>query len=108
MKRVGVAPCLESSNVMQLHKIAQEALTNAIKHGKASQMSIRLVTETTQLVLTIENNGVPFPDLQGRSTGMGLRIMTYRASLIGASLDVKANGLQGTLVTCTLPLDSRN
>jgi signal transduction histidine kinase len=105
---VGEAPRLESGNVMQLYKIAQEALTNAIKHGKASDMSIRLTTETTQLVLTVENNGVPFPDLKGRSTGMGLRIMTYRASLIGASLEVKANGLQGTLVTCTLPLDSRN
>jgi nitrate/nitrite-specific signal transduction histidine kinase len=59
-------------------------------------------------VLTVENNGRPFPDLTAHATGLGLKIMNYRASLIGASLEVKGLGSKGTLVTCTIPADGRN
>jgi len=103
----GVVPPLDSSVVMQLYKMAQESLTNAIKHGKATKVEIGLTVDRASLVLTIASNGVPFPDLQGRSTGMGLRIMNYRASLIGAELDIKAGGSDGTLVTCRLPLEAK-
>jgi signal transduction histidine kinase len=103
----GEVPVLDSAMVMQLYKIAQEALTNAIKHGKAKVVRLGLNALPQELKLTIANDGVPFPDLQGRSTGMGLRIMNYRASLIGASLEVKANGTEGALVTCHVPLDPR-
>jgi PAS domain S-box-containing protein len=106
-KHRGAVPSLDSSTVMQLYKIAQESLTNAIKHGKANRVEIALNVERTGLVLTIANNGVPFPDMHGRSTGMGLRIMNYRASLIGGELDIKATGSDGTLVTCRLPLDPK-
>lgn len=103
----GSVPTMDPHVVMQLYKIAQEALTNAIKHGKSNSVAISFAAEPQNLVLTIENNGLPFPDLQGRSTGMGLRIMNYRASLIGGSLDVRANGSQGTQVTCSVPLDAK-
>jgi signal transduction histidine kinase len=103
----GVVPELESTMVMQLYKIAQEALTNAIKHGKANRVSLKLRGEPNLVSLTIQNNGVPFPDLQVRSTGMGLRIMNYRASLIGGSLSIKASGSEGAVVTCRVPLDSK-
>ena len=92
---------------MQLYKIAQEALTNAIKHGKAKRVMIGLTASPENVVLTIQNDGIPFPDLQGRSSGMGLRIMNYRANLVGASVDIRAKGSQGTLVTCDLPLEAR-
>jgi PAS domain S-box-containing protein len=101
-----VAP-LVNSTVMQLYKIAQEALTNAIKHGKAKRVMIGLTASPESVVLTIQNDGIPFPDLQGRSSGMGLRIMNYRANLVGASVDIRAKGSQGTLVTCDLPLEAR-
>jgi len=103
----GTAPALEPSTVMQLYKIAQEALTNAIKHGKAKRVVIGLTTDPKKMVLTIQNDGVPFPDLQGRSSGMGLRIMNYRANLVGASVEIKAKGAQGTIVTCELALETR-
>lgn len=103
----GSVPPLDSNVVMQLYKIGQEALTNAIKHGKAKRVIIALAAETSHLTLTIENDGVPFPDLKGRSSGMGLRIMNYRASLIGGSLDVKAKGPEGTRVACSVPLETR-
>jgi signal transduction histidine kinase len=102
----GAVPSLEANVVVQLYKIAQEALTNAIKHGKATRAAISLISTPEHLTLRIENNGLPFPDLRGHSTGMGLKIMSYRASLIGGSVDVKAKRSQGTLVSCSLPLEA--
>jgi signal transduction histidine kinase len=58
--------------------------------------------------MTVKNNGLPFPDLKDQSPGMGLRIMRYRANVIGASLDVRANGGEGTVVTCSLPISEGN
>jgi signal transduction histidine kinase len=105
-KADGPRPALDSLHVAQLSKIAQEAVTNAIKHGKATKVAIELASHPHQLVLTIQNNGLPFPDLRARPTGMGLRIMNYRASLLGATLEIK--GLEhGALVTCSLPLEKK-
>jgi signal transduction histidine kinase len=101
-------PPLESNVASQLYKIAQEAVTNAIKHGKAKHVGISLANGSDRLVLTIQNDGLPFPDLKSQSTGMGLRIMNYRASLIGASLEVKGTGAHGTRVTCAMPLEAKH
>src|SRR5207249_9181286 len=106
-KAKGDIPPLEPPVVNQLYKIAQEAITNAIKHGKAKRVGISLADGSNSVVLTIQNNGRPFPDLKSRSTGMGLRIMNYRASLIGASLEIKGTGPNGTLVTCSVPVEPR-
>jgi len=103
-KAEGPIPHLEPTVVGQLYKIAQEALTNAIKHGKAKRVGISLANGSDRIVLTIQNDGRPFPDMQSGSTGMGLRIMNYRASLIGASLEIKGKGETGTMVTCTCPI----
>jgi PAS domain S-box-containing protein len=103
----GVIPSLDTNVVTQLYKIAQEAVTNAIKHGKAKRVGIRLANGEDHLVLSIQNSGLPFPDLRSRSTGMGLRIMNYRASLIGASLEIKAAGNRGTIVTCSVPIEPK-
>jgi signal transduction histidine kinase/DNA-binding response OmpR family regulator len=106
-KANGQIPPLEPQALTQLYKITQEAVTNAIKHGKARKVSIGLSNGSDKLLLTVQNNGLPFPDLKGHSTGMGLRIMNYRASLIGGSLEVKGTGSRGTLVTCSIPLDKK-
>jgi PAS domain S-box-containing protein len=99
----GTIPQLDASVTKQLYKIAQEALTNAIKHGKAKRVTLSIDNEPNELVLTIQNSGLPFPDLEGHSTGMGLRIMNYRSSLIGGSLEIKGAS-NGTIVRCALPL----
>jgi signal transduction histidine kinase len=103
----GDIPPLEPGIVNQLCKIAQEAVTNAIKHAKADQVGISLANGSGRITLTVRNNGLPFPDLQGRSTGIGLRIMNYRASLIGASLEIKSAGDQGARLTCSVPLEEK-
>jgi two-component system CheB/CheR fusion protein len=106
-KAQGNIPPLDPPVVGQLCKIAQEAVTNAIKHGKAKRVDINLSNGSERLVLRIQNNGRPFPDMRSGSTGMGLRIMNYRANLIGASLEIKGVGARGTLVTCSVPVEPR-
>jgi signal transduction histidine kinase len=103
----GAIPQLPPNTVRQLYQIAQEAVTNAIKHAKAKRVAIRLSSGANELTLTVRNNGRPFPKLKSGAPGMGLRIMNYRAGLIGASLDVKTAGVQGTRIVCTLPRQSR-
>jgi signal transduction histidine kinase len=103
----GATPPLEPNVASQLYKITQEAVTNAIKHAKTKAIGIRLASGANELILTVQNDGLPFPNLKGHATGMGLRIMNYRASLIGASLEVRGDGLQGTCVICSVPLEGK-
>jgi signal transduction histidine kinase len=100
-------PPLEANIASQLYKIAQEAVTNAIKHAKAKTVGISLANGADEVILTVHNDGLPFPNLKVPSTGMGLRIMNYRASLIGASLEIKGAGPRGTRVICSVPLDGK-
>ncbi|HEX3988501.1 MAG TPA: PAS domain S-box protein [Verrucomicrobiae bacterium] len=97
------APEFESNAVSQLYKITQEAVTNAVKHGKAKNVEIRLAKGGNQFHLSIHNDGAPFPSVVNKNGGLGLRIMSYRAHLIGGSLDVKPGESEGAIVTCSLP-----
>jgi signal transduction histidine kinase len=89
---------------MQLYKIAQEAVSNAIKHGKASEVWIDLLQSNDSLLLTIRNDGTPFSPPANAKNRMGLRIMNYRANTIGATLEIKPAEKSGTVVNCALPL----
>jgi signal transduction histidine kinase len=103
----GDIPPLEPGTVSQLCKIAQEAVTNAIKHAKADEVAISLANSQGKITLTVRNNGLPFPDLRGHTTGIGLRIMNYRASLINASFEIKSAGARGARLTCVMPLEEK-
>jgi PAS domain S-box-containing protein len=107
-RRTGDTASLPCTTVRQLYKIAQEAVTNAIKHGKAREVQLGLSNAGDHVVMKVKSNGLPFPDLKEQSPGMGLRIMRYRANVIGASLDIRANGGEGTIVTCSLPMTAGN
>ena len=86
-----------------LYRIAQEAISNAIKHGHASSIEICLRNGPYGRVMYIRDNGTGMPRLPRRShTGLGLQIMNYRAKMIGATLAIGPNGAQGTVVTCQL------
>ncbi|HVZ36771.1 MAG TPA: ATP-binding protein [Polyangiaceae bacterium] len=97
-------PKLPRNSTFQLHKIAQEAVSNSIKHGKATQVSVQLSCEHGRLVLTIRNDGIPFEQPSEPRNRMGLRIMNYRANTIGATFEINGIPGEGTVVTCTLPL----
>ncbi len=98
-------PVLLSDDAVASHvyRIAQEALNNAIKHGKADFITIAMKQEAENCVLTITDNGVGIGSAQGQGKGMGLSIMQYRASMIGAVLEVTAPEVGGTLIRCLFP-----
>lgn len=100
----GKIPALPQVVVKQLYKIAQEAITNAIKHGKAKKVHMDLVNAEGDLIMTIRNDGEPFPETLGLKNRMGLRIMNYRAHVIGATVSVRGQGEHGAIVTCSVPL----
>ncbi len=93
-----------------LYRIAQEATGNAIKHGKARQVRINLATPPVGgLWLAVMDNGVGFPGANVPPTvpppttsGMGLRIMKYRADAIGADFRIRRRR-RGAAVCCALP-----
>ena len=93
---------------VHLYRIAQEALTNAIKHGKAKNIQIGLTRSRNKHILTIRNDGLDFPkEFETRGTGMGLQIMDHRVDIIGGSLDIRKAPEGGTIVTCTFPNKKR-
>ena len=71
----GPLPGLPHNTTVQLYKIAQEAVSNAIKHGKASEVVITLSAEENRLAMTVKNDGAPFSPPTTNSTRMGLRIV---------------------------------
>jgi signal transduction histidine kinase len=89
-----------------LYHIAQEAVNNAIKHGHAKNILIRLSAENGWGTLQISDNGTGIQEDRLSSRGMGLHIMSYRAGMIGGRLDVRQNPPRGTCVTCMFPLVS--
>ena len=87
-----------------LYHIAQEAVNNAIKHGQARNILIRLSAENGWGTLLINDNGSGIQDNHPSNHGMGLHIMSYRAGMIGGRLDVRPSPPHGTCVTCIFPM----
>jgi two-component system, LuxR family, sensor kinase FixL len=86
---------------MHLYRIAQEAANNAIKHGKATSVTITLERRDSNLRLAVIDDGVGFvPGIS--SGGMGLHIMRYRAAMIGATLLIESRPEGGTAVSCVI------
>jgi signal transduction histidine kinase len=100
----GTLPELPQNTLTQLYKIAQEAVSNAIKHGKATRVAIDLSRHGDELMMTIRNDGLPFAVPASAKDRMGLRIMNYRANTVGATLEIKPLDKGGTLVTCVAPV----
>jgi signal transduction histidine kinase len=97
-------PVLVHNNAVATHlcRIAQEAIHNAIRHGKAKFIVIHLFSQDGRIVLGVKDDGIGFPDKPPKHHGMGLRIMQYRAGMVGGSLVVQRDPEGGTSVVCTL------
>jgi PAS domain S-box-containing protein len=91
------------SAATHLYRIAQEAVSNALKHGKASKVIIRLEQGDSSTRLTVLDNGHGFSQNTARKNGMGLHIMQYRAGMLGGSLSIERNPAGGTRVICVVP-----
>lgn len=87
-----------------LFRIAQEAVNNAIKHARATQVDVRLSASPQQLVLEIADDGTGLAKPRGaKSDGLGLGVMKHRASAIGAELTVISKRNAGVTIRCVLP-----
>jgi signal transduction histidine kinase len=89
---------------IHLYRIAQEAISNAIKHGGAKRVDIKLRVGSDGIVLGVSDNGVGFPPRLQKRRGMGLRVMQYRASVVGGSLTVQRRLGGGTIVECKVKM----
>lgn len=90
-----------------LYRIAQEAVNNSVRHGKAKRIEIRLQSRGEQLELRIEDDGTGAEVetlAPGKLTGMGLYIMNYRARSIGGTLRLGRSRSGGTTVSCCVSL----
>jgi len=85
-----------------LYRIAQEAVTNAVKHGRAKRVEISLTNINDEITLRVLDNGIGIGDIRDAGPGMGLRIMEYRAGLIGATVQFGPAEDGGTQVSCTV------
>lgn len=84
-----------------LFRVAQEAINNSVKHGRATQVIMSLRNDGDIFTLTVRDNGLGLPDDAAQSKGLGLRIMSYRAQKIGGTLNVARDEAGGTVVTCS-------
>jgi PAS domain S-box-containing protein len=97
---------LDQPVALHVYRIAEEALGNAIKHSRATKITIELQTLSARKVaLTIADNGKGFRQGSGPK-GMGLQNMKYRAGVISGRLKITSAPHGGTLVKCTFPLTS--
>ncbi len=103
VRAIGNAPLnLGETTAVQLFRIAQEAVRNAVKHAHAHEILIQMGSTKGAWKLTVKDDGVGLPDSAPESGGMGFRIMRYRAQIIEGTLLVDNDKGGGTLVTCTV------
>lgn len=93
----------DNTVAVHLFRIAQEAVNNAIRHGKAKRVILHLSATDDEITLTVHDDGRGMPNPPGQRKGMGLRIMRYRAGIIGGSLTLHQGTRGGTVVVCSLP-----
>jgi signal transduction histidine kinase len=87
-----------------LYRIAQEAVSNAVKHGHATRVLIQLSANAKgRITLVVRDHGEGIRPPTAGHQGMGLRIMRYRADMIGAELRLENESTGGTRLTCILP-----
>ena len=93
---------------MHLYRIVQESISNAVKHGKASNITISLKADNGSLKLSVKDNGIGFTESQKqkKNMGMGINIMRYRASILSGRIDIFETDNKETKVVCTIPYNN--
>lgn len=97
-------PVTDNTRATNLYYIAKESIHNAVEHGHADRIDVELVEEQGFIRMNVRDNGRGMRPCAS-SRGMGLRIMSYRARMIGANLRVYPSEQGGTVVTCLFDAD---
>lgn len=94
---------LDQAVAMHVYRIAQEALANTARHAGASRVQVTLNLTQERVNLRVLDNGAGLPESADQAGGMGFKIMTYRARMIGAAIDVRRRPHGGTAVVVSAP-----
>lgn len=104
---VGGAPLqIDTVNLDHLFRLAQEAVTNALKHAEATLIQVKLDIQAALVTLTVVDDGIGLPFQPIISNRLGLRLMRYRADMIHAKLTITRVEPYGTRITCECPQDN--
>src|SRR5439155_14212887 len=95
----------DERTAMHLYRIAQEAINNATRHGKANNIFLFLNAASRSIRLRVVDDGAGISESD--SEGIGLDIMRYRARLIGGQLTIRRRDGRGTIVSCTARTNSQ-
>lgn len=98
----------DNTTATQLYRIAQEAVTNAVRHARPAHIRIALGRREGRIHLEVTDDGRGLPEPLDERASRGLRIMRYRAGLIGASLSIGRAGEMGTSVLCIFDEENRH
>ncbi len=102
-RRLGAAAVDDSVKAMHLYRIAQEAITNAIRHGHAAHIEVVLEDLGDAVRLSVSDDGSGLPARRPAGPGMGLRIMAHRAAMMQGTFDVRRGPDGRTVVTSEVP-----
>jgi signal transduction histidine kinase len=101
---------IPAERAIDLYRIVQESVTNAVRHARATQLAVTLHVRTGQLVLTVADNGVGIAGtelgMNGKRRGLGIAGMEERAAMLGAELAIRPAGERGTEVRLSMPLEA--
>jgi signal transduction histidine kinase len=93
----------DAATATHLYRIVQEAVGNAMRHGKPRRIDITLTERNGRVTLTVEDDGAGLPEKWQKNQGLGARIMAHRAAMIGGTFSIEPNPTGGTSVKCLVP-----
>ncbi len=99
VKFSGRFPKHSSAQIIQIYRIAQESITNAVKHGRATSVQVSLAAHPEHMELLVKDNGSGFDKSDSSTGGIGLHIMHYRAGILGGELAIE-NNREGGVTVC--------
>lgn len=102
----GRFPKHSTAQIIQIYRISQEAMSNAIKHGRATDISVRLEATPDGMELSVQDNGAGFPKSDGGTPGVGLNIMKYRTNMLGGEIAVLDKAPRGVMVRLNYPVET--
>lgn len=96
-------PKHDPETILHVYRIAQESISNAIRHGRATRIEIRLQLVGGGMRLTVRDNGFGLPPTAACNSGIGLHIMQYRAGILGGTVQLRNLRSGGALVELIYP-----
>jgi signal transduction histidine kinase len=94
----------DGTGALHLYRIAQEAVTNAVKHSGAKNILVSLDRSSTHVCVSVQDDGKGFVPGKRQKKGLGLHMMRYRANALGGELKIERRRSGGMDITCVIPV----